>query len=62
MFMHLMAMLGKRNNFTGFKDLQQQVAHTYLDNESQKKMAEVLSELPQPSSKICNLTDFRGRF
>ena len=49
MFMNLMHMLGERNNFSGYKDYQQLAAHTHLEVESQKKMAESLSAIPQPA-------------
>jgi len=50
MFMSLLEMLGERNHFSGYKDLQQIAAHTHLDVESQRKMAESLSEIPQPAA------------
>lgn len=49
MFMNLLEMLGERNHFSGYKDLQQQAAHTKLDAENQGKMAKALSEIPQPA-------------
>jgi len=50
MFMNLLEMLGERNHFSGYKDVQQLVAPIHLDLEDQRKMAEALSELPQPAA------------